>query len=365
MKICIDARKIDDYGIGTYVRNLLNQYSMTDSTHAFYPIFAPRDAGRFPGASSFTPCVSRSGKYSLREQWDIPRIIKRVRADVYHSPHYVTSIVKLAPTVVTIHDLIHLIFPEYLPSKASIGYAKAMLSNAVKQADRIITDSECSKSDLINLLNAPEKKIHVIHLAADGRFGKRPESEWRPVLLHELGIMNPYILFVGNLKVHKNVAGLIRAFNMIPENLCRLLVIAGKGWNQSPLLQQLVKENSLSDRVLVKERLSFNELNALYNGAELFVLPSLYEGFGLPPLEAMSAGTPVAASNVSSIPEICGDAAVYFNPARPDEIADRMLQLLKNVRLRKIQIQKGFERVKRYSWDKTAKETLNVYQEAV
>jgi len=365
VRICIDARKIGDFGIGTYVRNLLEAYTRVRTGHRFFPIFNPEDAAGFRHPDAFTPCISRSGKYSLNEHWDIPRILRRVKAHLYHSTHYVTPLLNTVPMVVTIHDLIHLIFPQYLPSRAAYAYAKLMLVHSVIKAERVITDSEWSKRDLIRLLHTPEAKIRVIHLAVDERFGKRHRSEWIPVLRHGLKIEDPYVLFVGNFKPHKNVGNLIRAFQHVPEGLCRHLVLTGKGWDRAADLQRLAAETGLTGRILVKEGLSFDEINALYNGAELLVLPSFYEGFGLPPLEAMASGIPVAASRAASIPEICGEAALYFDPDSPREIADAVLRLLNDARLRASFVRKGLKRVGRYSWEKTANETLNVYREVL
>jgi glycosyltransferase involved in cell wall biosynthesis len=361
----MDARKIADFGIGTYVRNLVERFSRMHGGNHFYLVLPPGETGFLPLHGPFTRCVSDSGKYSLEEHWDIPRIQRRVKADLYHSPHYVTPVFQKAPMVVTVHDLIHLIFPQYLPSKAAYVYARMMFFNTVKRAERIITDSEWSKNDLMRLLNVPGKKIRVVHLAADERFGPMPESHWRPVLKGVMGIEDSYVLFVGNFKPHKNVGGLIDAFRSVPETLCRHLVLAGKGWDRAVDLQQRAADGNMSRRILVKENLAFGELNALYCGADMLVLPSYYEGFGLPPLEAMACGVPVAVSNAASLPEVCGDAALYFHPGRTAEMAEAMLQLLKNPFLKASCIRKGRERLKQFSWEKTAEETMNVYREAV
>jgi glycosyltransferase involved in cell wall biosynthesis len=363
VKICMDARKIDDFGIGTYVRNLLEWYPRVENRFRFFLICEPGDAARFRRMENYTPCISDCGKYSLREQWDIPRILRRVRPGLYHSPHYVTPVAGPFPMVATIHDLIHLIFPQYLPSRAAHVYARLMFLNTVKHAERIITDSEWSKNDLMRLAGAPEKKIRVVRLAADGRFGRRPPGTAPAAKAGRID--GPYVLFVGNFKPHKNVEGLIEAFRKIPESLCRYLVLAGRGWDRAPDLRRRILALNLEKRVLVREELPFESLNALYLGAELLVLPSFYEGFGLTPLEAMACGVPVAASRAASIPEICGNAAVYFDPGRPGEIADAVLQLLKDSRLRKTCIRNGRKRLERYSWEKTAIETLDVYREVV
>jgi glycosyltransferase involved in cell wall biosynthesis len=364
MNISLDARKILDFGIGTYVRNLLEWYSRIPNGHRWFPIFDPDEAGLFRYPDSFTPCSSRAGKYSVAEHLEIPRIVRRVRAELFHCTHYVSPVFGNTPMVVNVHDLIHLIFPQYLPSGAARLYSRLMFEHSVRRARVIIAISEWTKKDLMRLLGVPEKKIRVTYLAADERFKRRPEKEWRPVLKSAFGICDPYILFVGNMKPHKNVANLIRAFRLVPEGQCRHLVLVGSGWQKDPGLKGLAGQFGLGGRIMVKENVPIDRLNALYNGAEMLVHPSAYEGFGLPPVEAMSAGIPVAAARASCLPEICGDAAVYFQPSDHEEMAEVIRQLLKNTDLRRSCIQKGFARAGRFSWRKTAEETLKIYGEA-
>ena len=364
MKICIDTRKIADFGIGTYVRNLLEHLSAIDHSNDYYLLFNPADIDHYnyPGGN-FHKLADCSRKYGVREHWSIPRKLEQYDIGVYHSPHYVTPVWKKKPTIVTIHDLIHLIFPQYLPSKAAHFYAQLMFRNSINRSDKIITDSEWSKKDMVRILNVHEQRIKVIYPAVDEQFHKIPNGSPMTAIAEKFQIDDNYALYVGSFKPHKNVDNLITAFGSINQKLCRYLVLAGDRWHNFKDLQRLVQETGLTARILTFERLGIKDLNLLYNGAEIFIFPSRYEGFGLPPLEAMKCEIPVAASNASCIPEILGDGAIYFHPGSTAEITQRLEDILMDSTLRKELIERGKDRVKVFSWLKTARETLEIYRE--
>ena len=284
----------------------------------------------------------------------------REKADLFHSPHYVAPVLKIRPLVVTIHDAIHLLYPQYLPNRLAHVYARFMFRNAAR-AEHILTVSEWSKRDLGGLLGVPESRITVTHLAADPLFRPLPGSSWNGDHEKRFRIRRPYVLFVGNFKPHKNVTGLIRVFRRLNLAKTHTLVLVGRGWDRDADLGRMVRDFSLEPCVRVLENTPPVDLNLLYNGADLFVFPSFYEGFGLPPLEAMACGTPVAASRASCIPEILGDAAHYFDPSDEEEFASAVRDMLKDSGLRREMIEKGRKRTLEFSWEKTAVETMRVY----
>lgn len=357
----MDGRKISDLGVGTYIRNLLDRFRDMDTAHRFRVLLDPEDAGSVtPVPGKLEIRFNRSGKYSLAEQLTIPLRLLREKADLFHSPHYVAPLLKTGPFVVTIHDAIHLLYPQYLPNALAHAYAKAFFRNA-SRAEHILTVSEWSKRDLCRLLGIPEGRVTVTHLAADPLFRDLSGSAWKTGLKGRFGIDRPYLLFVGNFKPHKNVDGLIRIFHRLGLAKSHSLVLVGRGWDRDPALGRMLRDFSLESSVRILENTPPADLNLLYNGAALFVFPSFYEGFGLPPLESMACGTPVAASNASCIPEILGDAAHYFDPSDEKDFAGAVRDMMKDGGLRKEMIEKGRKRTLEFSWDKTAVETMRVY----
>ena len=364
MRICIDARKIEDLGIGTYLRNLLEQIDSIVQTDEFYVIFHPADVHRYNySGGKINKLVCSAGNYGIWEHVCLPRILRRFDIDLFHSPHYVTPLWNSRPTVVTIHDLIHLIYPQFLPSRPARWYAWWMMRRAVKHADRILTVSGQSKKDLMEMLEVSGDRIRVVPLAADKRFKKIPGGSVDDALRDRFNLVGGYTLYVGSFKPHKNVMNLIRAFNLVDRSMCERLVLVGDGWSRNRALGVLADKLGMTDRLVVLENIELNDLNIIYNGAGLFVFPSLYEGFGLPPLEAMQCETPVAASKASCIPEILGNAAVYFDPRSPSEIAGKIEEIMSDSGLKGKMITRGKKRAAAFSWSDTAGKTLENYRE--
>jgi len=268
--------------------------------------------------------------------------------------------------VLTIHDLIPLLFPQGVRPRYRY-YFRFAIGRLVQTADAIIVDAESTKRAILERFRVSEKKINVIYLGVDGsRFRPIDDEDAIKRVRERYGIgSEPYILFVGNIEPRKNLSVLIRAYAEI-VNSSRLdtdirLVIAG---SKGPLAQEVLSLPSqlgLTDRVIFPGIISDEDLPAFYCGAALFVFPSLYEGFGLPVLEAMACGTPVISSNTSSLPEVAGDAAVLVHPTISD-LREAMLKLVTQKTLRDELRRKGFDRVKRFSWDETARRTWQVYK---
>lgn len=269
-------------------------------------------------------------------------------------------------SVITIHDLINLLITEYHHPIERLTY-KIMLKCAVRWADRIIAVSEYTKQDIIKHLKADEKKIKVIYPATDSRFQPILNRQVIENMKSKYHIPEKYILTVGKSYTHKNIPHLIKAFkNLVSkENIGHKLVLVGeKYWGQANLqIQKIIAELGLEEKVIWFGYVDDEDMPAIYNGADLFVLPSYYEGFGLPVLEAMACGTPLIASNVTSIPEVVGDAGILVSPTDVEELTRSMAALLKDQELRNTLIKKGLERSKTFSWEKCARETLEVYNE--
>jgi len=366
MRIAIDARKLHDYGIGTYVRNLVGQLAKQDGEDTYVLICRAADAEFVRGLGArFEPMVERAGNYSLLEQITVPLALRRGRIDLFHAPHYVVSPLTSCPTVVTIHDCIHLRFPQYLPNRAAYVYARAMMAQAARRARRILTVSHASKEDIQRYLRVPAAKIEVIYNALDERLATPPADEEIARVRERFLLRSPFILYAGNIKPHKNVDRLIEAFALLRRRRgdeLKLLII-GDEISKYPNLRRLVHTFQLHQHVRFLGFVPDATLAVLYRLATAFVFPSLYEGFGLPPLEAMASGTPVITSNVSSLPEVVDDAALLIDPMDPGAIAEAMRRVLEEPALRADLIRRGCERVKAFSWARSVARVRAVYQE--
>jgi glycosyltransferase involved in cell wall biosynthesis len=368
MRIAIDARKLHDFGIGTYLRNLVAQLRRQDGEDAYSLICRPGDAEFVRSLGpQFTPVVERAGNYSVLEQITVPWALRRTKVDLFHAPHYVVSPLTACPTVVTIHDCIHLRFPQYLPNRRAYAYARVMMMMAARRARRILTVSHASKDDILRYLKVPAAKIEVIYNALDERLATPPADEAVTRVRERFQLRAPFILYAGNINPHKNIDRLIEAFAILRkrhDGELKLLLI-GDDISKYPNLRRLVHRFQLHQHVRFLGFVPDATLAVLYRLAAAFVFPSLYEGFGLPPLEAMASGTPVITSNVSSLPEVVGDAALLIDPMNPTEIADAMWRVLQDPALRSDLIRRGCARVKAFSWERSVARTREVYAEVI
>ena len=303
--------------------------------------------------------------YSIREQIEIPRILRRHRVDLMHSPHFNVPLVCPCPRVATIHDVIYLACAGDLPSALGRLYYKTMMYSAVRVADRIITDSNFSKNQIRRFLKTG-RNIEVIYPAVDSSFQSGGDPERLQAVHARYGIRNDYILYTGIFKPRKNHAGLLRAFRrFLDRGADATLVIAGPMQEGERQLRCLAQELRISDRVVFTGFVEDSELPALYSGASVYACPSLYEGFGFTVLEAMACGIPVVSSAESSLPEVGGVAAFYADPRDAREFGDALYQAFTDLNLRRLLVEKGYANVRRFDWRKTALQTLAVYQRAV
>jgi glycosyltransferase involved in cell wall biosynthesis len=369
VRIAIDARKYRDFGIGTYIRNLVHQLARIDRTTDYVLLCKPQDETALSSVGpNFRAVVETAPPYSVAEQVRIPMAIRREHADLFHAPHYVLPPLINCRSVVTIHDTIHLRFPQYLPGRLAYGYARTSLWLATKRSNRILTVSETSKSDILRRFRVPADKVTVIYNAIDERLSQAPPEDAFERVRIRYQLRDPFALYVGNIKPHKNLERLIDAFDRLrrePDYESLKLVIIGDEISKYQGLRRAVHQHKLHKHVRFFGFVPVDTLSVLYRLASVFVFPSLYEGFGLPPLEAMACGTPVVTSNVSSLPEVVGDAAILVDPYDPDSIADGMRQALADVELRARLIERGLAKVREYSWERSVARTREVYEEVM
>ena len=366
MRIAIDARKLHDYGIGTYVRNLVAQLARLGGDDTYVLVCRPDDAEYVRALGpQFEVRIEHAGNYSIREQISVPLALHRARVDVFHAPHYVVSPLTRCPTVVTIHDCIHLRFPQYLPNRAALVYARTVMRWAAHHARRVLTVSQASKDDIIHYLEVPESKVEVIHNALDERLATPPTADDIARVRDRFLLNAPFVLYAGNIKPHKNVDRLIEAYAILRRRGIKhaKLLIIGDEISKYPNLRRIVHRHQLHQHVRFLGFVPDATLAVLYRLASVFVFPSLYEGFGLPPLEAMAAGVPVITSNVSSLPEVVGDAALLIDPLDPGQIADAITRVLHDPALAADLVRRGHERVKAFSWERSVARTRQVYTE--
>ena len=366
MRVAIDARKLHDFGIGTYTRNLLRHLARIDHDNEYVLLCHQPDLGIGTQlGQNFRTVLEPSRNYSVREQFHIPWVLHRERPDVFHAPHYVLPPAVRCRSIVTIHDCIHLMFPQYLPNRAASLYAKASMWSAARRSRKILTVSEASKRDIIRFLNVPADKVVVVYNAIDERFRVAPSDEAIARVRERYQLDHRFVLYVGNIKPHKNLVRLVEAFDRLRargfDDLT--LLIIGDEISKLPALRRAVHSHKLHKHVRFLGYLPDDTLAVLYRLADVFVFPSLYEGFGLPPLEAMACGAPVVTSNVSSLPEVTGDAAVLVDPYDAASIADGVAKVLTDPALRDEMRVKGVARAREFSWERSVSRTREIYQE--
>jgi glycosyltransferase involved in cell wall biosynthesis len=370
MKIAIDARKWRDYGIGTYVRNLVRHLAHLDRATTYFLFCDDADQAELRDlAENFVPVVDESGGYSLREHVSIPHKLHKLGVDLLHSPHYVLPLLCRTRSVVTIHDCIHLLFPQYLPNRMAYHYAHFMMGSAIRRSALVFTVSEASRSDILRFYpRSDPERLLVVPNAIDETILEHPGEEEMERVMERYQIRGRFVLYAGNIKPHKNLDRLIGAFALLkqrPGHEDLKLVIIGDEISRHGFLRRKVEECGVRQDVRFFGFVPAHTLAALYRLASVFAFPSLYEGFGLPPLEAMACGTPVVTSRISSIPEVVGDAAVLVDPHSVDDIAGGIERVLADEALRADLIARGRERVQHFSWERSVRAIHAGYMRAL
>jgi len=357
MKVAIDVQTTlgQPTGFGFYVSNLTKNLQKLGGQVDLVPV-RPRLQKDFS-----TP------QRLIWDQFTFPRLAGGHKVDLIHQPCFSAPLFFRKPVVVTIHDIISILYPKNIPFASRMFYSKWM-PFSYRRAAQIITISESTKRDIVKVLGINKDKITVIPLAVDDKFKKAVT----PAQLHQVKkkyhLPAKYILHIGTLEPRKNLGLLIKAFSEVikDEKFADLsLVITGKkGWYYEGLFD-LVRELNVGQRVVFTGYFDEKDKPALYQGATVFAFPSLYEGFGLPPLEAMASGVPVISSNTSSMPEVVGEAGILIAPDDERAWVLNLKKVLSDRVLREEMIQKNKEQVKKFSWDKTAQKTIAVYQKTI
>ncbi len=283
--------------------------------------------------------------------------------DLYHWTNFFTYSQKRGKKILTVHDVSVFLFPEFHPLKRRLTF-KAFFPRSLEQADHILTDSTSTKKDLIDHFKVPAEKITTVYLGVDTSFLPVPAQEATPILDNYNLRRGEYLLYVGTMEPRKNLVRLLRAYNQFRDNhrsAIPLIMVGANGWLNQSLFTEIEKSPWKRD-IRILGYISKNDLPALYSGAAAFVYPSIYEGFGLPPLEAMACGAPVITSDNSSLPEVVGDAALLVNAQNVEAIAGAMFKIVSDPSLRERLGQRSSARAKHFSWRRTAEETLAVYE---
>jgi len=379
LRIALDARRVADFGIGTYIRNLVRALARVDDRNQYKLITSGLPVPEFAALPGNFEVASFSAVQGQGYQRGLAQIryglfLRKLDADLFHIPLNAVPLFMPKPYLVTIHDMSTLLFSN------EQGYGNRLrhfyLRRGLIRADRVIAVSKATCRDVEAVLGIPMSRMRVVYNAPDPTFrplsapdgaGHRAEIQR---VLDRYRIQYPYLLYVGRTNPHKNIPRLVEAFAVLrgevrehPSYRDLRLLIIGDEISRYPALRQAVIQSRVEDAVRFLGFVPIETLRAFYQGASAFVFPSLYEGFGLPPLEAMACGTPVVCSNVSSLPEVVGDAVEIVNPENVFDIARGMREVLLNRSLRGRLVEQGFQQARRFNWERTAQQVLDAYEE--
>lgn len=368
MKIGIDGRAAKWYrgtGIGNYTYQLINSINQLDTCNNYLLFMPDKCSTDIDFNSNFTVRnITENNGNSFWAEVNIPNILHHNEVELYHVPQNGIGLPMDKPCkmVITLHDII----PYKMPETVGPSYLKIFLEQIPKiisQCDGIITVSNFSKEDIMKEFDYPGEKIFVTHLAPEDIYKPKDKRLSKELVKKLYGIEDDYILYIGGFSPRKNILGLIEAFSKVVLKFRRniKLVIAGKKGISYERYRNKAESLGILDKVIFPDFIPIEHLPFLYSAAELFTYPSFYEGFGLPPVEAMACGTPVIASNTTSIPEIIGNNAILINPWDTDELFEAMLRVLEDSSLKESLINKGFIRSSELSWNSTALQTIKAY----
>lgn len=387
LRIAIDVRHVRDFGIGSYIRNLVAALARRDDRNTYLLTGRAQDLKELPALPERFERVlfSRSDR-GLYNQISYPWLLRQLRLDLVHIPLNSVPVMLPKPYVVTVHDMSSLVFPN-APNEPGVSplrrqYRLFRFRRGLSRASRVIAVSQSTQRDIESILGIPPSRITQIYGAIDSKFlspaqpagarsaGPQAAELYRRQILERYQIRYPYLLYSGTIRPRKNVPKLIEAFAVLRGELAhhprlnelRLLII-GDDLSKHPEVRRAMLQARLEGFVRFFGFVSFDALRMFYEGAEAFVFPSLYEGFGLPPLEAMASGTPVITSNVSSLPEVVGDAAELVSPDNVFDIVRGMREVLLDDDRRRQLIERGRTQARRFDWDQTAERILEVYAE--
>lgn len=373
-RIVIDARRIGDFGIGTYIRNLVHALAEIDQENHYMLLALRPDE---PELSGLPPnfCIVPHPRPDTHwmEHFALYFALREMGADVVHIPLNSVPLLMPRPYVVTIHDMSSLLFSGQ--AQVRTNFRMFLFRRGLLRAATVIAVSGATRRDVENVLGIPGSRIRQIYDALDPRFleagpdSLQERAAARQRILERYGVNYPFILYAGAVRPQKNVPRLVEAFAVLRGDLeshpvykhLHLIIIG----DETSALRRTVIKTRVEKLVRFLGFVPFETLRVFFEAASAFVFPSLYEGFGLPPLEAMASGTPVVTSNVSSLPEVAGNAALLVNPENVFEIARGIRDVLLDEQLRSQLIHRGYEQVRRFSWSTTARQVLEIYREIV
>ena len=381
MKIAIDVRRIRDFGVGTYIRNLVHAMAAQKAPHEFHLICSADDQSQIPELPvNFQVEIYNRRDSARADHFGLPQLLNKLRVDLTHIPFHRVPLMMPQPYVVTLHDLSSLFYDD---ATGMLHAARVFrLKRGLERAERIIAVSGATQRDVMNLVPQAADRVRLIYNAPDPQFLERGKAEpgsgdpgaaarERHRILERYQIRYPFLLYAGSIRPQKNIPRLIEAFAVARQKLenhggykdLRLIII-GDDISRYPNVRRAVIQSRVEHCVRFLGFIPLDTLRVFHELATAFVFPSLYEGFGLPPLEAMASGTPVIASQVSSLPEVVGGAAMLVNPENVFDIARGITEVLLNGELREELITKGRRQAAKFSWARTAREVLALYEEA-
>ena len=377
MRIAIDYTPAINQtaGIGRYTRSLVQALADIDAENEYVLFYAysgrEKPPWRFADRPNFVEKAASVSDRTLAILWHrlrLPLPINLLVGNVaiYHATDFVLPPLRRTSGIVTVHDLSFILFPDHADS-GLVTYLERAVPPSIRRAQLVLADSENTRNDIICLLDAEPESVEVLYAGVDRRFVVIDDEEYLDTVRQRHGLAWPFVLSVGTIERRKNLSRLVQAYGRLRsrrEALPKLLIVGRRGWLYEDVFEA-VADLALEDEVIFLGYVPEADLPALYNLAEVFVYPSLYEGFGLPPLEAMACGTPVVAANTSSLPEVLGDACLSVSPTDIDGLADAIDRVLSDTELRRSLRQKGLARAMRFTWEAAAQRLLELYRSAV
>lgn len=370
MKICIDARFIaGGDGLARYTYKLLENILKIDKKNHYTILVYKQDVGMIDfDYGKYDVQGIDFVHYSVGEQWGMLHFLNKLNPDLVHFTNFNHPILYQGKFITTVHDITLLFYPGRIRRKliAQVGYKVAMYS-AVMNSDKMIAVTDYTKRDILKYFGGRAEDMVVVYEAINDFFVRCDDEN---KILHakkKYGVSKPYFVYLGQWRVHKNLVGLVQAFDRYRQNGGRdmQLVLIGKEDSRYPEVRQQIDKSKHKDDVVITGWADEEDVPALITGANSFIFPSKYEGFGFTPLEAMQCGVPVASSNASCLPEVLGEAVIYFDPENIDDMVEAMEKIVTDEGLRKELVDRGYNQVSKYSWERMARETLDVYNKVL
>ena len=374
MRIAFDIRRINEFGVGTYTRNIIRALAKLDHENKYFllgPTEKVAEIGKLPENFKAVPLPAAD---TFRGYMQCRTVLRRLGCDLVHVPHLFWLPRRLpCRYVVTVHDMLEYMYRAHGASNIRRSLHFDLTRMVLKHASRIFAVSHFTKVEVQKLFGINPNKIEVVYNAIDRRFlsGHATDAD-RQFLAERYQVTYPFLLYAGRISPHKNIVRIIEAFSALKAELLKQelyhdlkLIIIGDELSKHPDLRRTVVRGGVQNDVRFMGFVPIEVLRIFYDAAKVFVFPSLYEGFGLPPLEAMAHGTPVLTSNTSSIPEVVGNAAVLVNPENVFEMMRALQRVLVDQALREKMRLRGYEQVKKFSWDRSAAEVLAGYEEVM